>query len=151
MTCRKIFIILLVAALTAGAAGAAATGPAIAQSQSQEPVYEELAGSGKKCWIGQDYYFTYEFDQQPKMGTAILIVKLFDKSGERRTDLEVIGNSGMPSMSGAHDSGDVSFKLNKKGNYLLPVSVVMAGEWEVNLSFLKNKQVIFRGKFTFNV
>jgi hypothetical protein len=151
MESRKIFVVLLAAVLTAATAGAAATGPTIVQDQAQEPVYEELAGYGKKCVIDQDYSFTYDFDQRPKMGTAILIVKLFDKNGERRTDLEIIGNSGMPSMSGAHDSGDVPFKLNKKGNYLLPVSVVMAGGWEVKLAFLKDKKVIYRGKFVFNV
>ena len=30
-------------------------------------------------------------------------------------------------MSGAHDSGEVPFKLNRKGDYLLPVNIVMPG------------------------
>ncbi len=149
----KILSVLLSALLTAGVATAAvvSTGPPSAQDQTQAPVYEELAGTRKKCWIGQDYFFTYEFDHKPKMGTAILVIKLFDKEGERRTDMEIVGNSGMPSMSGAHDSGDVPFQLNKKGNYLLPISVVMAGEWEVKLTFLKDEKIIFRGKFRFHV
>jgi len=29
--------------------------------------------------------------------------------------------------------------------------VVMPGEWEVKLTFIKDKKVIYRGKFRFNV
>ena len=57
----------------------------------------------------------------------------------------------MPSMRGAHDSGEVPFKLNKKGDYLLPVNVVMPGEWEVKLVFMKDKEPVFRGRITFKV
>jgi len=57
----------------------------------------------------------------------------------------------MPSMRGAHDSGEVAFKLNKAGDYLLPVNVVMPGDWEVRLTFSRNGSVIFRGKVTFDV
>ncbi len=57
----------------------------------------------------------------------------------------------MPSMAGAHDSGEVAFKLNKKGDYLLPVNVVMPGGWEVRLTFSRNGVVIFRGRILFDV
>jgi len=121
------------------------------QTYKQEPVYKVLPGSGKKCWIGEKYYFTYKFVEKPKLGTAILKIQLFDKGGDRFTNLEIAGNSGMPSMGGAHDSGEVLFKLNKKGDYLLPVNIVMPGEWEVRLTFTKDKKVIYRGSFKFNV
>jgi hypothetical protein len=121
------------------------------QAYKQEPVYKVLPGSGKKCWIGEKYYFTYKFVEKPKLGTAILKIQLFDKGGDRFTNLEIAGNSGMPSMGGAHDSGEVLFKLNKKGDYLLPVNIVMPGEWEVRLTFTKDKKVIYRGSFKFNV
>lgn len=114
-------------------------------------IYNTLPGYGKKCWIGEDYYFIYKFDKPPKMGTTILKVQLFDKKGKKSTDLNVIGSYGMPSMKGAHDSGDQHFKLNKKGDYLLPVNVVMPGEWEVKLTFIKDKKVIYQNKFRFNV
>ena len=54
-------------------------------------------------------------------------------------------------MRGAHDSGEVPFKLNKKGDYLLPVNVVMPGEWEVKLIFMNDTGPIFRGRITFKV
>ena len=117
----------------------------------QEPVYTDLPAAGKKCWIGDSQYFTYKFDKKPKLGTAILKVQLFDKTGARVTSLDVVGISGMPAMKGAHDSGEVPFKLNKKGDYLLPVNVVMPGEWEVKLVFMKDKSPVFRGRFTFKV
>ncbi len=120
-------------------------------NKTQEPVYLTLPGYGKKCWIGKDYYFIYKFDKAPKMGTTILKIQLFNKNGKRNTNLNIIGNYGMPSMKGAHDSGDEPFKLNKKGDYLLPVNIVMPGEWEVKLTFIKDKKIIYLGKFRFNV
>ncbi len=118
---------------------------------TKEPVYSTLPGYGKKCWIGEDYYFVYKFDKTPKMGTAILKIQLFDKKGKRSTNFNIIGNYGMPSMGSAHDSGEQSFKLNKKGDYLLPVDIAMPGEWEVKLTFTKEKKTVYLGKFKFNV
>jgi len=120
-------------------------------AQTTEPVFEELPGPGKTCRIGEIYTFTYEFDKTPKMGMAILKIQLFDMNGKRTTALEITGRSDMPSMSGAHDSGEVRFKLSRKGDYLLPVNIVMPGEWEVRLVFSVNKEAIFRGRFKFNV
>lgn len=119
--------------------------------QDQEPVFLDLAKSGKKCWIGEVNYFTWEFDKTPKMGTSILIIKLFDRDGKRVTDLQITGRSDMPSMRGAHDSGEIAFKNNKAGDYLLPVNVVMPGDWEVRLTFSRNGVVIFRGRVAFDV
>ena len=119
--------------------------------QNQEPVFQDLAKSGKKCWIGEVNYFTWEFDNTPKMGTSVLIIKLYDKDGKRVSDLQINGRSDMPSMRGAHDSGEVAFKNNKAGDYLLPVSVVMPGDWEVRLTFSRNGIVIFRGRIAFGV
>ena len=117
----------------------------------KEPVFTDLPGAGKKCSIGDSMYFTYKFGKKPKLGTAILKVQLFDKTGARVTSLDVVGMSDMPAMRGAHDSGEMAFKLNKKGDYLLPVNVVMPGEWEVKLVFMKDKSPVFRGHITFKV
>lgn len=113
--------------------------------------YELLPGPGKTCGVGEDYTFKYEFAETPKMGTAILRVELFDKDGAKATDLEILGSSDMPSMRGAHASGEVAFKLNKKGVYLLPVNVVMPGEWEVRLVFRKGEEVLLRTRLLFHV
>lgn len=118
---------------------------------SAEPEFKDLPGPGKKCWIGEVQYFTYEFTTAPKMGTAILRIELFDKSGAKVTDLDVVGRADMPDMRGAHDSGEVPFKLNKKGDYLMPVNIVMPGEWEVRVTFSRNKIDLFRGRLTFTV
>jgi len=140
-------IILIILGMAFVALGHALT----AAVAAQEPVYKELAGPGKKCWIDLDHYFNYRFVEPPKMRTAILKIQLFDKNGQRVTDLNIVGMSDMPSMRGAHESGEVAFKLNKKGDYLLPVNIVMAGEWEVKLHFLKGTDVIYRGSFKFHV
>jgi hypothetical protein len=119
--------------------------------QGQEMVFQDLPKAGKKCWIGEVHYFTWEFDKTPKMGTSILIIKLYDKDGRQVSDLAIAGRSDMPSMRGAHDSGEVDFKTNKAGNYLLPVNIVMPGDWEVRLTFSRNGIVVFRGRIAFDV
>lgn len=147
-------LIFLAAAAAAAAqpAGSCCNSPGLVPTgQAGEPVFQNLPKSGKKCWIGEVNYFTWEFDKTPKMGTSILIIKLYDKNGKRVSDLAIIGQSDMPSMRGAHDSGEVAFKTNKAGNYLMPVNVVMPGDWEVRLTFSRNGIVIFRGRITFDV
>ncbi len=111
----------------------------------------ELAASGKKNTLPGGLYFTWEFDRAPKMGTAILKVRVFDGKGKQITPFDVTGRSDMPSMRGGHDSGDVKFKLNKKGDYLLPVNIVMPGDWEVILVFQSRGTVVFRGRILFDV
>lgn len=119
-------------------------------AQKAAPVYNQLPGYGKKAWIGQDYYFTYNFDKKPKMGPAVLKVQMFAKGGKRENGWEIIGKSGMPSMGGAHDA-EAAFKQNKKGDYLLPVNFVMPGEWEIKLTFKKGGKIVYLGNFKLNV
>ena len=153
-TVAAAFSILLAASAIASAqpAGSCCNAPGLVPAgQAGEPVFQDLPKSGKKCWIGEVSYFTWEFDKTPKMGTSILVIKLHDKDGKRISDLAVAGRSDMPSMRGAHDSGEVAFKTNKAGDYLMPVNVVMPGDWEVRLTFSRHGIVIFRGRITFNV
>jgi len=147
------FSVVLTAFAAAQPATSCCNAPGLTPSgpQSQEPVFQDLSESGKKCWIGEVNYFTWEFDKTPKMGTSILIIKLYDKDGKRVSDLQITGRSDMPSMRGAHDSGEVVFKNNKAGDYLLPVNIVMPGDWEVRLTFSRNGIVIFRGRIAFDV
>jgi hypothetical protein len=107
--------------------------------------------AGQKTWIGDEYYFLYEFDKKPQMGTIIMKIQVFTKGGKQDSSLEITGGADMPSMRGAHSTGDKPFQLNKKGDYLLPVNVVMPGEWEVVLNFFKDKKPIFTGSVRFNV
>lgn len=118
---------------------------------TNEPAYVMLGGTGTKNKINDDLYFTYDFDKKPAMGMLIVIIQVYDKKGGKVTSLAVTGASGMPSMGGAHDSGDMSFRLNKKGKYLLPVNVVMPGDWEVKIRFKKGNTIIYSGKIRFDV
>ena len=145
-------LFVLAARVPAQPAGSCCNSPGLTPSGIQEaPVFQDLPKSGKKCWIGEVNYFTWEFDKTPKMGMSVLIVKLYDKDGKRVSDLAITGRSDMPSMRGAHDSGEAAFKTNRAGDYLLPVNVVMPGDWEVLLTFSRNGIVIFRGRVTFDV
>ena len=57
----------------------------------------------------------------------------------------------MPSMRGMHSSGDQNFALSAKGVYLLPVQLVMPGDWEVALTILKEGKALFRGSYLFDL
>ena len=124
---------------------------ALAEAKEAPPAYNPLPGAGQKVWIGQEYYFIYSLDKKPQMGTVILKIQLFDKQGKQSTSLSITGDSGMPSMGSAHDTGSQPFKLNKRGDYLLPLNIVMPGEWEVKLTFLKDKAAIYYGSLKFKV
>jgi hypothetical protein len=122
-----------------------------ALQQVETPEYSELPGPGKKCRIDDEFHFNYEFTEKPRMGTAILRVRVFDRDGNQSTAFTVLGRSDMPSMAGAHDSGEQEFRLNKKGDYLLPVNIGMPGDWEVKLIFKRGDSIVFRGAFRFDV
>ena len=107
--------------------------------------------AGQKYPIGEAYSFVYTFDKRPQMGTIIMKIQVFTKDGKQDTSLEITADADMPSMKGAHSSGNQHFKMNKKGDYLLPVNVVMPGDWEVVLNFLKDKKPIYTGSVRFNV
>jgi hypothetical protein len=148
------FCILLGAAWSFAASAGAVPGHSPsgqAAAVKEEIVYKPLPGPGKKCWINEELYFTYKFSEKPKMGTVILVIQVFNKNGDKLTPFLIKGRSDMPSMSGAHDSGDQEFKLNKKNDYLLPVNIVMPGGWEVRLTLLKDGKPLFYGSLTFDV
>lgn len=108
---------------------------------------------GKKIVINSDYYFTYSFDKKPAIGTVIIKLQVFDKSGKQVNQVNVFkisAESGMPSMKGAHDAKS-DFMLNKKGDYLFPVNIVMRGDWAVQISIKQKDKEIFSGVVEFNV
>ena len=117
----------------------------------QTPDYPPMPGPGKKVPIGEGYYLIYGFDKPLKMGRVIMKVEVFTADGKKDTSLEVKADADMPSMRGAHGTGDRPFQLSKKGDYLLPISIVMPGDWEIKLTVLKAGKVIFRGRYNFNV
>ena len=125
-------------------------GPA-ASGAGATPAYPSMPGPGKKVSIGNDYYLIYGFDKKPKLGTVIMKVEIFTREGKKKTSFEVKADAGMPSMKGAHETGDQPFKLSKKGDYLLPINIVMPGDWEIRLTLLKEGKVIFRGSYQFDI
>ena len=88
---------------------AAASGAGSAQ------VYPSMPGPGKKVPVGNDYYFIYGFDKKPKLGTVIMKVEIFTKEGKKDTSFEVKADAGMPSMKGAHETGDRPLNFPKRG------------------------------------
>ena len=118
---------------------------------AQMPEYPPMPGPGKKVPIGEGSYLIYDFDKPLKMGRVIMKVEVFTADGKKDTSFEIKADADMPSMRGAHGTGDHPFQLSKKGDYLLPVSIVMPGDWEIKLTVLKAGKVIFRGRYNFNV
>jgi len=125
---------------------------AAASTTEKAPAYIPMPGPGKKVPIlGTDYYLTYGFDKKPKLGTVILKVEVFNKDGKKDTSMGIKADAGMPSMKGAHDMGDQPMKLSNKGDYLLPINIVMPGDWEIRLTVLKDGKSIFMGSYQFDV
>jgi hypothetical protein len=93
-------------------------------------------GTGEKIMLTGGGWFLYQFSEKPKIGTLIVKVQAFRADGSRDTALVLTGDAGMPSMAGAHDSGPVVFKTNRAGDYLLPVQVVMGGDWAITMRVL---------------
>jgi predicted small lipoprotein YifL len=110
----------------------------------------QLAAEGGKNALPDGGWFTWNFSEKPKLGMVVVKVRLFDKNGAAVKNCEVVGESGMPSMR-YHDSGKVKFQLNKKGDYLLPVDVVMPGEWQVTIRLNRDGKEIYAGKVVFSV
>jgi hypothetical protein len=114
-------------------------------------VYHPLPKPGEKVTIDANHYFTYGFDKPPKIGVAILRVEVFTRDGNRDTSFVVKGDADMPSMRGAHSTGDKDFSLSAKGVYLLPVRLVMPGDWEIRFTFVKNGKALFHGAYLFDI
>lgn len=121
------------------------------ESAVQEQAYAPMPDPGKKVPMGGGYYLIYGFDKKPKLGTVIMKVEIFSGEGKKETSMEAKADAGMPSMRGAHETGEQAFKLSKKGDYLLPISIVMPGGWEIKVTVAKEGKVIFRGRYNFDV
>jgi hypothetical protein len=122
-----------------------------AAGTQQEPVFTAMPEPGKKVPIGNDAYLIFGFDKKPKLGPVIVKVEIFAGNGNKDTSYEVLADSGMPSMRGAHETGELPLKLSKKGAYLWPVDIVMPGDWEIRITVKKDGKVIFRGSYKFDV
>jgi hypothetical protein len=114
-------------------------------------VYQPLPKPGEKISLDADSYFTYGFEKPPKLGMAIMRVEIFSRDGKRDTSFAVKGDADMPSMRGAHSSGDKDFSLSAKGVYLLPVRLVMPGDWEIRFTFVKKGKAVFHGAYLFDL
>ena len=139
-------------ALVASALGMVLAAPVAAAPPASGPgEFTPLPRPGRKVPLGKDHCFTYGFTQQPKLGTAVMRVEIFTLDGKRDTTFAIQGDADMPSMRGAHSSGPKAFALSNKGVYLLPVQLVMPGDWEIRFSFLKNGQTVLRGAYLFDL
>ena len=113
--------------------------------------YARFPKPGEKVPIGGDHYFVYGFDKPPKIGARIVRVEIFLRDGTRDTSFVVKGDADMPSMRGAHSTGEREFALSAKGVYLLPVQFVMPGDWEIRFVFVKDGRPVLRGVHLFDI
>ena len=113
--------------------------------------YKPLPQPGEKVPLGADYYFVYGFASPPKLGTTVMRVEIFSRDGRRDTTFVVKGEADMPSMRGAHKTGNKEFSLSAKGVYLLPVPLVMPGDWEFRFTLEKSGKTVLLGAYRFGV
>jgi len=95
----------------------------------------------KSLAIYDNHTVSFKWDKSPKIGTHILYVTVKDKKDRVSDDFSVTANAYMPSMRGAHDTGNKPMKLNKQKQYAIPVYFMMLGDWEIELQFSKGGQV----------
>ncbi len=113
--------------------------------------FRMLPKPGSKIPLGSGHYFTYGFTSAPKLGSAIMKVDIFTSDGKRDTAFRVSGDLDMPSMRGAHSTGNRDFAVSAKGFYLLPVRIVMPGDWEMRFMFEKDGSSILNGTYLFDL
>lgn len=114
-----------------------------------DPGFERLeshniARANRAHWLNDDYYITYQWDKRPRIGHHVLIVKLYNKDKQQVQELSITADAYMPSMKGAHDTGDVAMRLNNRGDYLVPVHFMMLGDWEIELKFSRDDKELTR-------
>ena len=114
---------------------------------AEKTVYKQ----GEKNWIDTNHYFTYDFNSRPKIGYVIVKMKMFDKDGISQSGYSILAVYSMPSMPSMGSASETPFKINKKGDYLLPVYVSMLGTWQVNIKISKDKKLISSGAISFDV
>ncbi len=122
-----------------------------ASTSSASVAYQALTKPGSKVSLDAGHYFIFGFEKQPKLGSAIMKVNIFTLDGKRDTSFVVKGDMDMPSMRGAHASGDKKFVLSAKGVYLLPAHIAMPGDWEFRFTFEKKGKTVFRGAYQFDL
>jgi hypothetical protein len=113
--------------------------------------FSVLPKPGTRVTLDKERYFVYGFVKPAKIGLCVMRVEVFTRDGKRDTTLVVKGDADMPSMRGAHTMGDKPFQLSKKGEYLLPIPIVMPGDWEVRLTFVKDGKAVLRGVYLFDI
>ena len=105
----------------------------------------------KKTELDKNYYFVCQFNQKPSIGINILKVQILDRKNKKVDVFTLKGSADMTQMRGMHGSGDTEFKRNKARDYLLPVDIVMRGEWEVVITFIKGKNEYRKAKIRINI
>ena len=78
-------------------------------------------------------------------------VELFTAAGQRDRSFVLKGDADMPSMRGVHSTGFRNFVISAKGVYLMPVELVMPGDWEFRLTIEKDGKTLFRGAYLFDI
>lgn len=124
----------------------AAAPPAAAKAE-----YTLLPKPGTRVPLGTTHYFIFGFTRPPKLGNAIMRVDLFTLDGRPDRSFAIQGEADMPSMRGAHSHGPKPFALSAKGAYLLPVQLVMPGDWEIRFTFERPGAPVFRCAYPFDL
>ncbi|PKN74312.1 MAG: hypothetical protein CVU49_08815 [Candidatus Cloacimonetes bacterium HGW-Cloacimonetes-2] len=105
-----------------------------ARNPNTPPERSQIMGrAGAAHWINENYYISYEWNKTPRIGNRILLIRAFDKNRRPVTNLRLSANAYMPSMRGAHDTGDKPMQLNRSNRYAIPVNFMMLGDWEIEI------------------
>lgn len=117
------------------------TATAIGSPTSSQPS-AVLTRAGRKYQINQNLFIKFNWNQRPRIGNRILSVELLDSNNNKLTNLNVTANAYMPSMRGAHDTGDRPMQLNRNQRYSIPVHFMMLGDWEIEIKIRRGNALL---------
>jgi hypothetical protein len=147
---RKLFFVIIIlfsAFLTAEALCA----DSVETSGTQHAAtFVAMPAPGEKVPIGNDTYMLYGFVEKPKMGPVVMKIRVLNNKGEADKTFTITADTTMPSMPSMGTDHD-TFKVSRKGDYLLPVNITMPGDWEIKITITKHGKVIYRGSYRFDV
>jgi hypothetical protein len=123
----------------------------VSAAASSEQMSRKVLTAKKAQWISDDYYVKYTWQKKPKIGTTLLFMEVYSKTDKIVKDLNITANAYMPSMRGAHDTGDLPMKLNKKGKYVIDVNFMMAGAWELDINFTRTGKPVSNAVIKVNI
>lgn len=103
----------------------------------------------ERIYLSDGSYFVFSLANRPVIGPNVVKISIFTED-HKDASYFIKAAYAMVDM-GEMGSGDVVFVKNKTGDYLLPISTTMQGEWVVEIKIEKDGKAYYEGEIKFKV